>query len=93
MTIKVSSKVNAKLKFICGQNKYLTPRLKRLLGKTLIQPYFITDVQNGSSLFNKNLKHQSQAAQNKYIRLSLDLTPHSHVDVTHLRKLDWLPIS
>lgn len=40
VTMKVFSKVNPKLKFVYGQNKHVTPRLKRLLGTALIQPYF-----------------------------------------------------
>ena len=33
-------KINAEIKFPYEQNKYLIPRLKRLLCNALIQPYF-----------------------------------------------------
>ena len=40
VTKKVFRKVNPKLQFVYGQKNYVTPRLKRLLGTALIQPYF-----------------------------------------------------
>ena len=40
MAHKVIRKVNARLKFLYGKNKYLTPNLRRLLCNSLIQPYF-----------------------------------------------------
>ena len=40
MANKVISKVNARLKFLHRKNKYLTPNLRRLLCKALIQRHF-----------------------------------------------------
>lgn len=32
-------------------------------------------------------------AQNKYIRLCLNLAPRSHIALNHFRKRNWLPVS
>ena len=40
MTSIVLRKVNAKLKFLYRQNRYLTPAIRRLLCNELIQPHF-----------------------------------------------------
>ena len=40
MALNVIDKVNSRLKFLHRQNRFLTPRLSRLLCDTLIQPLF-----------------------------------------------------
>ena len=40
MASKVLKKVNAKLKFLYRQSRYLTPAYRRLLCNVLIQPHF-----------------------------------------------------
>ena len=39
-TLKVITKVNARLKFLHQKNKYLTPNLHHLLCNALMQPHF-----------------------------------------------------
>ena len=41
----------------------------------------------------KNLKLKLQKSQNKCIRFSLNLAPRSHIDPSHFRKINWLPVS
>ena len=40
MALNVTNKVNSRLKFLHRQNRFLTPRLHRLLCNALIQPLF-----------------------------------------------------
>ena len=41
----------------------------------------------------KNLKLKLQKAQNKCIHFCLNLPPRSHIDPSHFRKINWLPVS
>ena len=38
------------------------------------------------------MKHKIQILQNKTIRLALDLSPWTHLDITHFLKMQWLPV-
>ena len=40
MALNVIDKINARLKFLHRQNRFLKPPLRRLLCNTLIQPFF-----------------------------------------------------
>ena len=42
MTLSFINKVNNKLKYLYGKNRFLTPTLRRLLCNELIQPHFDT---------------------------------------------------
>ena len=53
---KVFKKINAKVIFLSRQSKYLTPRLKRLLCKSLIQPHFDYSCTLWFPPLNRNLK-------------------------------------
>ena len=80
-------------KFLYRQKKYLTPRLIRLLCNAFIQSHFDYRSISNFSLPNKNVKHKLQTAQNKCLRLVLDLTPRSHTGAAHSRKMGLLPVS
>ena len=41
----------------------------------------------------KNLKLKLQKAQNKCIHFCLNLPPRSPIDLSHFRKINWLPVS
>ena len=94
--MKALKKVDAKLKFLYRQNKYLTPTLKILLCNALIQPRFDYVMITGErhvSPSQKILKHKLQAAQNKCMRIFLDLLPRSYLGATHFRKINSLQVS
>ena len=57
--MKVLKRVNAELKFLYRQNKYLTPRDKTLLCNALNQPNFDNKWTSGFPFFNKNKKTQA----------------------------------
>ena len=43
-------------------------------------------------LLSKALKTKFQIAQNKYIRFCLELPPRGHINPSHFRKINWLPV-
>ena len=75
--MKVLKKVNAKVKFLNRQNKYLTARLNRLLCNALIQIHFVAHrgFTSWCLLLSKNLKNR--------LRLC----------AVHFRKINLLPVS
>ena len=68
MASKVLRKVNAKLKFLYRQSRYITPAYRRLLCNALIQPHFDYGCSSRFPLLKKNLKLKLSKAQNKCIR-------------------------
>ena len=84
MASKVLKKINAKLKFLYRKTTYLTPAYRRLLCNGVIQPDFDYGCSSWFPLLNLKLKLQK--AQNKCIRLCLNLPPRSHIDLLHFRK-------
>ena len=49
------------------------------------------DVPHG--FLKKNLRLKLQKAQNRYIRFCLNLPRRSHIDPSHFRKINWLPVN
>ena len=63
MASKVLKKINAKLKFLYRQSRYLTPAYRRLLCNALIQPHFDYGCSSWFPLLKKNLKLKLQKAK------------------------------
>ena len=59
MANKVTSNVNARLKFLHWKNKYLTPNLRRLLCNVLIQRHFDYPCSAWYPNLSKKLKKQN----------------------------------
>ena len=93
MDSKVLKKINAKLKFLYRQSRYLTPAFRRLLCNALIQPHFVYGCSSWFPLLKENLKLKLQKARNKCIRFSLNLPPRSLINPSHFRKINWLLVS
>ena len=91
MTSIALRKVNAKLKFLYWQSRYLTPSIITLLYNGLIQPQFDYGCSSWSPLLKKKLKIKLPKDQNKYIPFGL--LPRSRIDQSHFRKIKWLPAS
>ena len=90
---KSPKKVNAQLKFLYRQSRYLTPAYRILLCNALIQPHFDYVCSSWFPLLKTNLKLTLQIVQNKCISFYLNLPPRSHIDPSHFRKINWLPVS
>ena len=92
MSRKVLNKINGKLKFLYRQATFLNPTCKRLLCNALIQPQFDYGCTSWYPLLSKTFKKRFQITENKCVRCCLDLSPHSHISITHFRKINWLPV-
>ena len=93
MDSKLLKKVNAKLKLLYRESRYLTPAYRRLLCNALIQPHFDYRCSSWFPFLKTNLKLKLQKSQNKCIRFCLNLPLRSHIDPSHFIKINWLPVS
>jgi len=92
MALKVLKKINGKLRFLYRQEKYLNPRLRRMLCNTLIQPHFDFACSAWYPNLTKGLKNKLQISQNKCIRFCLFLGNREGIRYKHLAKINWLPV-
>ena len=92
MACRVLKKINTKLNFLWRQSNYLNYSPRRLLCNALIQPQFDYGWTSWYPVLNKALKTKLQIAQNKCIRFSLELPPRGHINPSHFRKINWLPV-
>ena len=93
MVLKVSNKVNGRLKFFYRKNRYLTRYLKRLLCNALIQLHFDYACSAWYPDLNKKLKSKLKTNQSKCIRYCLQLDNRSHIGMKDFEKINLLPIS
>ena len=91
MALRIIEKINPRLKFICGKNRFLDVPLRRLLCNSLIQPHFDYACTAWYPNFTKKLKDKLQVTQN--IRFCLKLQCREHISNEHFQKLNWLPIN
>ena len=96
MTLKVVNKINSRLKFLNGKNKFLTPVLHRLLCNALIQPHFDHPLSAWYPNLIKKQKNKIQTKENKCVRYCLQLDKMIHISKnefeTLVNCLFWLPI-
>ena len=59
----------------------------------LIQSHFAYGCSSRFPILKKNLKLKLRKAENKCIRFCLNLPPRPHIDPSHSRKTNWLPVS
>ena len=65
---------------------------RRLLCDALIQPHVEYGCTSWYLLLSKALKTKLQIVQNKCIHFCLELPPHGHINPSHFRKINWLPV-
>ena len=92
MARRVLKKINFKLNFWWRKSNYLNYSSRRLLCNALIQPHFDYGCTPWYPLLSKALKTELKIAQNKCIRLCLELWPRGHINPSHFRKINWLPV-
>ena len=91
MASNVPKEINAKLKLLYRQIRYLTLAFRRLLCNSLIQSHFIYGCSSWFALSKKNLKIKLQKVRNNFSRFCLILPARSHINPSHFRKIKWLP--
>ena len=89
---RVLKKIKTKLNFLWRQSNYLNYLSRRLLCNALIQFHFDYGCTSWYPLLSKALKTRWQIAPNKCIRSCLELRPRSHINLSHFRKINWLPV-
>ena len=92
MVLRVTAKINSKLKFLRRKNRFLDVPLRRLLCNALIQPLFDYTCTAWYPNLTKKLKDKLQVTQNKCIRFCLKLRCREHISNEHFKELNWLPI-
>ena len=91
MATHVINKVNSRLRFLYGQNKFLDISLRRYICNTIIESFFDACSAWCPNL-NKNLENRLQAAQNKCIKFCLKLGDRTSVKINEFEKINWLVI-
>ena len=92
MALKVTNKINSRLKFIHRKNKFVTPALRRLLCNALIQPHFGYASSAWYSNLTQKMKIKVQITQNKCIRYCLQIDKTTYVSKNEFETLIWLPV-
>ena len=64
MLLKTIKKINLKLKVLCKKNRFLTPKLRRLLCNAIIQPHF----DYAYSAWYPNLKKKTKKEVSNYAK-------------------------
>ena len=67
-------------------------RSRKLLTSALILCHFDYACSAWYSGLQKTMKHKLQILENKTMRFALDLSPRTHLDITHFLKMQWLPV-
>ena len=93
MALRVTEKMNSRVKFLYRKNQFLDVPLRRLLYYALIQPHFDYACIAWYPNLSKKLKDKLQVTQNKCIRFCLKLQSREHISNEHFHKLNWLPIN
>ena len=92
MANKVLKKVNARIKFLYRNVSYLNVTTRKMLASALIQCHY----DYACSIWYLNLsactKNKLQVAQNKTIRLILQLNSRTHLQFEHFSKANILPV-
>ena len=91
MLLKVTNRINSKLKSRYKKNKFLTPELDRMLCNTLIQPQFHYACPSWYPNLTKNKnKKDNTSYTNKCIQFFLILDKLKDISVTEFRSINWL---
>ena len=93
MALKVINKISGKLKFLYRENKFLSPKLRRMLCNEHIQPHFDYACPAWHSNITEKMKKKIQIMQNKCMRFCLRLDKMHHKPEQDFWFVNWLPTS
>ena len=91
MAIKYLKKINAKLQFLYMQNEFLSPKLRRLLCNSLIQPHFGYGCVFWYPLVSQKIRNKNRGYVFKCIRFYLKLNSRNHKGAKEIREINRLP--
>ncbi len=90
--MKVLGKVNARTKFLARHVSFLGKQLLKLLASCLVSCHFDYACISWMSDLSRGWLDKLQKSQNKLIRLVSGFSRFTHVEASHFKCLDWLPI-
>ncbi len=92
VAMNVLGKVNARTKFLARHVSFLDKQLMKLLASCLVSCHFDYACISWMSDLSRDWLDKLQKSQNKLIRLVSRFSRFTHVEVSHFKCLDWLPI-
>ena len=92
MACRVLKMINTKLNLLWRRSNYLNDLSRRLLCNALVQPHSDYGCISWYPLLIKALKTKLQIAQNECIGFWSELLPRGHMNPSHFRKINWLPV-
>lgn len=92
MAESLLKKANSRLKFLYRKKDFLTLHTKKLLVMSLIQCHYDYACSVWYNSITQTLRNKLQTCQNKLIRFVLDLDSRAHIDQSHFKSLNWLPV-
>ena len=87
MAMKYLKKIKAKFQFLYRQNKFLNPKLYRLLCNSLIQPHFDYACVSWYPLVSKKIV---QVTQNTFINFCLKLNSRHHIGDKEFKDINYV---
>ena len=84
--------ISSRTKFLARKRKYLDSVTMKLLAAALVQCHFDYACSSCFSGLTKKTIRKLQVCQNKLIRSVLKLPPHTHLDYSNFKLLNWLPV-
>ena len=93
MTTKVVKKVNQRIRFLHSIAPLVGRETLKTLARALIQPHFDYGVHVWFRDASKALKTKLQTAQNKLVRLLLNLPSRAHLTANHFTNVGWLLVA
>ena len=75
-----------------GIKHFLAAALVQSVAAALVQCHFDYACSSWYSGLTKKTKNKLQVCQNKLIRTVLKLPPRTHLDYSHFKLLNWLPV-
>ena len=90
IAVKYLKRIITQLQFFYRQNKFLNPKLHRLLCNSAVQPlclcmYFLVP------LVSQKIRKKNRLLKNKCIHLCLKLNSRHHIGAKGSEEMNWLP--
>jgi hypothetical protein len=93
MAESVLKKANSRLKFLYRKKEFLTQHTKKRLIMSLIQCHYDNACSVWYNSLTQPFKNKLQTCQNKIMRFVLDLDSRAHIDPSHFKSPNWLPVN
>ena len=81
-------KINAELQFLCRQNEFLTPKIRKLLCNFLIQPLFGYACISRYPLVTRKIIKKTKVTQSKCIHFCLKRNSRYHIGARECKEIN-----